>query len=214
MKRMLLLIVLFFGVAGSFAQQAPKSVTESEPTVADVLHFLNGRGSFMKTYDLSGLGNPNHSIELILDEYHGRDSVRTLLEGLGIGPIGVMKEGETEVSMKTLLLGVDRLSDTLSILTAKVGREGLNGFSLELKPVVPSKKPLYSYRPFKLGPIEPGVKIPVFLYGSGWIDEEVSKQIGEPYVRMCGSSEVDREMTDPMFDDSPHYYIFSIRLWE
>ncbi len=222
MKKLLLLIFCLALVGHANAQKNTKAaekpvaaaetsapaeastLTAAKLTSEDLMVLLNSSGKFLMKYDLVFSGKEPGSMEIIMEEYNGRDSVKTIFGGFGIG--GLRKD---DGSMKSLLVGIDRTSDTTATALVRLGGEGA-GCRLALKRILATQPPLYGVRPFTIGEIKTGEKIPVLLYASYFVDPESAKT-DRPYLRFCGSSEVDREMTDELFDLCPHYYIVSVR---
>ncbi len=148
--------------------------------------------------DFSMIGEENYRIELLIDEYFGRDSVKSLWQIKAENP---RKVGEERRSIHRGLFMVQQ-KDTAVVFSLSFPGAVSGRGTFRLYPV---DEGVYSYefRPFEESPFAEGVKIPLGMFGSSWKDGKV--------YRMCGSSRLPADLENKMFEQSPHYFIVSIR---
>lgn len=198
------------------AQTAPAEtgvsrMQETPVGAADLQELLELKEMYIRKYDLSGLRDTTLQVTLRIDEYFGRDSMRTERE-LVLGDVYSRWDSSYLKCLKFLFVPK---TDSTIMLYVDLEERGTRGQLLNLTKAEPDFKRFNTYRPkpFKLGGLEAGKDVPVMLFGAFWYDAELSKHFGgEPAYRFCMRHEMLADMQDEAFDTMPHYWVISVGL--
>lgn len=191
--------------AGVFRMQ------EAPVGAADLQELLELKEMYVRKYDLSGLRDTSLQLTLRIDEYFGRDSVRTERE-LVLGDVYSGWDSSYVQSLKFLF--VPKTDSTAMLYCDLEGRMQM-GTLLKFSKAEPDFKRYNAYRPkpFKPEELKVGEKVPVMLFGAFWYDTELSKHFGgEPAYRFCMENEMDADMNNVAFDRMPHYWVLYVGL--
>lgn len=198
------------------AQPAPAEtgvfpMRETSVGEADLQELLELKGMYIRKYDLSGIRDTTLQVTLRIDEYFGRDSVRTVRE-MVLGDVWSRWDSSYVKSLKFLIVPK---TDSTAMFYCNLEGRGQRGELLKFSRAEPDFKRFNSYRPkpFKFEGLEAGKVVPVMLFGAFWYDAELSKHFGgEPAYRFCMQNEMLADRQDEAFGSMPHYWVVCVGL--
>lgn len=179
--------------------------------VADLQELLELKNMYVRKYDLSGIRDTTLRVVFQVDEYFGRDSMRTLNRSV-LGDVYARWDSSYLSGLKFQFVPK---SDSTALLFCDLEDRGGRGTLLKFRRAAPDFKIYNSYepKPFKSSGLKPGNMVPVMLFGSFWYDAELSKHFGgEPAYRFCMENEMEADMRNEAFDRMSHYWIVRIGL--
>lgn len=179
--------------------------------VADLQELLELKGMYVHKYDLSGIKDTTLQVIFQVDEYFGRDSVRTVRR-LVMGNLYSQWDSTFSQNLKFMIVPH---SDSTAMLYCDLEGRMKAAALLKFRRAEPDFKRYNTYRPksFKTEGLGVDGEVPVMLFGAFWYDAELSKRFGgEPAYRFCMEREMDADMHNEAFGRMPHYWIVYIGL--
>lgn len=220
---MTLLCLLLTGIAD--AQEKAPQVIKTEPQLEDIYNVLAAMNIHIYRFDVKEFLNRVYTVNAYVDEYE-KDKSPKRIHNIRLGKniksldeipekhrqafreIKHVPEGKNEwEEIKELAVYLRRTNDSTSVCTINIPEVIMAGATpLHLKPIEKYNSYVYYPRPFKFQPIKETnhFKIPLILYGSGWLDEKYD------IIRFCGEREIDPEMNAEILKKLPHYYIIGL----
>lgn len=203
--------------AATAADTATSLAWKTAPVEAeDLRELLELKDLYLYKYDLSKVRDTSLWVICQIDEYFGRDSMRTVrLITLG----NVYDEWRTTEPNYLTDLKFQFVPQTDSTMILYCDLEGrmTTGMPLKLRKAKPNYKFYASYQPklFKTEELKVNQTVPVLLFGSSWYDEKLSKYYGGmPAYRFCMENELEADMSSRAFDEMPHYWVIRVGLQE
>lgn len=223
MKKILVWSLLFLMSAGTVA--AKKKVKPASASMAidvfpaatlpveagDLQELLELKGMYIRKYDLSGIRDSTLRMVLQINEYFGRDSMRTIRR-LALGDVYSPWDSSYLKSLKFLFVPK---TDSTAMLYCDLEERMQVGTLLKYRRAEPDFKRHNTYRPrpFKTGGLKAEETVPVMLFGAFWYDAELSKHYGgEPAYRFCMEKQMDVDMHNEAFGRMPHYWVIRLGL--
>ena len=229
MKKAIIIAIVILASASLRAQE----VRPIESSVEDYIALLNQSGYQAYSFDISQLMDTTYYVQFEVREYvaGNPDPVMVQPYGRGLKNRTMVKDFMwRELSKEELAdikkdsfnykKGIYSIAEKITVCfmpsqtdsTAKgriyVSNMGSIGIDLKLRAIQTNtqEKPIYKYlsRPFKASSFETGRFIPMVLYCSFWYDTSHN------FIRCCGETEIDPEMSADILKDSPHYYVIGM----
>lgn len=177
----------------------------------DLAELLELKNMFVYKYDLSGVRDTTLQVMVQLDEYFGRDSLRTVR----LVNMGKIYEYRNSTYAKTLKFQLLPQSDSTMLLYCDLGERMMTSMLLKKRKAEPNYEFYASYqpKPFDTKELKVDQTVPVLLFGSSWYDARLSKRYGGwPVYRFCMEDELPEDMRSESFDNMPHYWVIRVGL--
>lgn len=172
-------------------------------TIEDIQSVLVAAGYNSYSFDISAFEGEDWDLSVVYRIYeHGKK-----VDGTTLASFTSRKS-----SSKVLISTLPSPADSLARLYVSVPGVGHGARNLKLYPLVfpqdPRPRYMYQARPFKPSAPDRNATegfIPLLLYGSGWMEEEIGA------IRFCGEREVDPDMSSEILKNLPQYYVFGLK---
>lgn len=216
MRKTLFIAVFICGfIANGLRAQDVKQMTYGEADFENVVSALGFLNVNITKVNLPVTVEESFKTAIIIEEYKNSELINTRNISLLPTMEQIKYPGETEFRTKsydhiTFVFNAHDPDNHMLHYVVKGVQSG--GYPLirkseeEIEQEKGKYKASYHLRPFAVQDFTPGEAMPVFLYGSMWLDEKYN------IYRFCGSKEVDAAMEDELFKLSPHYFVIKLKL--
>jgi hypothetical protein len=180
----------------------------------DLRELLELKEMYVYKYDLSGVRDTSLRVMVQLDEYFGRDSMRTV-RLMSFGKVFEGRRDEGQKYLTDLKFYFMPQSDSTMLVYCLLEGRMMSSFWLKMKKIAPDFKDYGSYSPksFDTKELKVDQTVPVLLFGSSWYDAEISKYYrGMPIYRFCPENQLPEDMNSESFDRMPHYWVIRVGL--
>ncbi len=187
---------------------------EGKIETQDLRELLELKEMYVYKYDLSGVRDTSLRVMVQLDEYFGRDSMRTV-RLMSFGKVFEGRRDEGQKYLTDLKFYFMPQSDSTMLVYCLLEGRMMSSFWLKMKKIAPDFKDYGSYSPksFDTKELKVDQTVPVLLFGSSWYDAEISKYYrGMPIYRFCPENQLPEDMNSESFDRMPHYWVIRVGL--
>ncbi len=201
MRRILVIMCAAMLSVSAFGQKVETRV----PEVGDWAILLNAMGCELLCFDLTDV-----NIDFIEVREYADGKLREYVDNGEVVPYfqrGGIREAD-QAAGKINIGFYPSGSDSTKMVKVYLPEIGVGyGWRLDLRglDIPQADRMLYRYntRPFKTGAVKDGF-MPLVLLGSSWSDSG--------WLRFCGESEIDPDMSNEILEKVPHYYVIGVNV--